>query len=123
MVVSTTKTKFINEKVAKLTLELQLLSKIEPQAANSAYVSGFKSKLNYLLRTVPEISEHLKPFKNVFRNYIPVITGGRHSSDLERSLLSLPTRYGGLNIGIPCDEAIHEYEKFRIDFIRLNNSN
>ena len=33
---------------------------------------------------------------------------------MERSLLSLPTRYGGLNIGIPCDEAIHEYENSRL---------
>ena len=33
---------------------------------------------------------------------------------MERSLLSLPTRYAGLNIGIPCDEAIHEYENSRL---------
>ena len=111
------KNKFVKEKIAKLTLELQLLSKIaeiELQAAYSAYVSGFRSKLDYLLRTVPEISGHLYPLENVLRrDFIPAITSGRHCSDLERSLLSLPTRYGGLNIGIPCDEAIHEYGNSR----------
>ena len=44
------KNKFVNVKIAKLRLQLQLLSKIaeiEPQPAYSAYVSGFKSKLNF----------------------------------------------------------------------------
>ena len=54
--------------------------------------------------------------------YFTAITGERHCSDLERSILSLPTRYDGLNIGIPGDEAIHEYEN-SISYIRLDKRN
>ena len=45
-------------------IQLKLLSTIaenQPQAAYLTFVSGFKSKLNYFMRTIPEISCHLVP--------------------------------------------------------------
>ena len=65
------KNKFVNEKINSMVNQLSLLSKIaeiEPQAAYGAFVVGFKSKLNYLLRTIPDISINLHPFEEIIRN-------------------------------------------------------
>ena len=82
--------------------QLILLSSIvksEPQAAYSAFVSGFKSKLNYVMGTSPGISQFLCPLEDRNRNkFIPAITGGHICSNNERRLLSLSTRYGKLAI-------------------------
>ena len=55
-----------NEYVMKLvnswTDQLHILSKIaeiDPQAAYSAFINGFRSKLTYFIRTIPEINELL----------------------------------------------------------------
>ena len=84
--------------------DLQLLSTIsetQPLAAYLALVSGFRSKLNYFMRTIPEISHHLVSLEETLCNrFIPAITGGHICNDTERKLLSLPTRFGGLAIPI-----------------------
>ena len=62
------KNKFVNEKVNSMVNQLHFLSKIaeiEPQAAYSAIVVGFKSKLNYLIRTLPDISNNLLSFEKI----------------------------------------------------------
>ena len=49
---------YIEERVSKWRDELLLLSKIaeiQPQAAYSAYMHGFKSKFNFFNRTIPTI--------------------------------------------------------------------
>ena len=80
--------------------QLKILAKIaetEPQAAYSAFVGGFKGKLTYLMRTIPELDEFLKPIEDTIRNeLIPALTGCHICSDNERKLLSLPSRYDGL---------------------------
>ena len=58
------KEKHVNELVTSLNNQLRLLSKIaetETQSAYAAFVSGFKSKLTYFIRTIPDISELLLP--------------------------------------------------------------
>ena len=76
--------------------QLVLLSSVaesQPQASYSAFGSGFKSKLNYLMRTIPGISQFLYPLEETVRNkFIAAITGGHICSNNERRLLSLPTR-------------------------------
>ena len=58
--------------------QLLLLSSIaesQPQATYSVFVSDFKSKLNYFLRTIPGKSQSLDPLEETFRNIrIPAIT-------------------------------------------------
>ena len=80
---------------------LPSLAESQPQAAYSAFANGFKSKLNYFMRTILAISQFLCPLEETVRNiFIPAITGGHICRDNERRLLSLPTRYGGLAIPI-----------------------
>ena len=96
------KEKYVSELVTNLNNQLQLLSKIAetgPQSAYATFVSGFRSRLTYFIRTIPDINELLLPLEHTIRQkFIPAITGGQICSDNEIVLLSLPTRYGGLNI-------------------------
>ncbi|XP_057302766.1 uncharacterized protein LOC130636933 [Hydractinia symbiolongicarpus] len=112
------KIEYVNSKVASLVEQLKLLSKIaelEPQSSYCAFVTGFKAKLTFLLRTVPDIKKLLQPIETVVRNeFIPAITGGHLCSENERLLLSLPTRLGGLNLTIFPDDAQVQFNNSRM---------
>ena len=72
---------------------LSTIPETQPQAAYLAFASGFKSKLNYFLRTMPNICQLLLPLERTIRNkFIPAVTKCRICSDKERVLISLPTR-------------------------------
>ena len=83
--------------------EIELLSQIaliEPQAAYTCYVNGMQNRYNYVMRTIKDID--LLPLEEAIRHQlIPAITGGKTINDDERSLLSLPPRYGVLGIRNP----------------------
>ena len=77
------------------------IAKTEPQAAYAAFTSGFKHKLTYFIRTIPNISSLLKPLdEKVNSELIPAITEGHHCNHRERTLLSLPVRLGGMGLPI-----------------------
>ena len=90
---------------------LPSIAQSQPHAAYSAFVSDFKSKLNYFMKTIPGISQFLYPLEETVRSkFIPAISGGHLCSNNERQLLSLPTRYGGLAIPIFYELAETEFE-------------
>ena len=107
------KREYVNDLVKDWNSQLCILSIIaenQPQAVYSAFVSGFKNKLSYFMRTIPDISNLLIPIEDTIRNrFIPAITGGRICNEEERRLLPLPTRYGGLAIAIFHEQADVEY--------------
>ena len=82
--------------------ELTLLSKIattQPQAAYSCFTAGYQYKLTYFLRTISGCEEHLVPVDEVIRHkFISALTGGHVVNELERQLLALPPRLGGLGV-------------------------
>ena len=47
---------------------LSTVAESQPQAAYSAFVSGFKNKLSYFMRTIPDISNLLIPIEDTIRN-------------------------------------------------------
>ena len=117
---------YMGELVTNFNNQLQLLSKIakraEPQPVYAAFVSGFKCKLTYFIRTIPDVSELLLPLGHKIRQkFIPAITGGQICSDSETVLLSLPTQYGGLNIPFFHETAKFEYENSMIITKQLTN--
>ena len=105
----TYKVQYIEDLVDDCNTQLKLLSttaETQSQAAYLAFVSGFRSRLNYFMRTIPKISHHLVSLEQTLRNrFIPAITGGHICSVTERKLLSLPTRFGGLTIPIFYEKA------------------
>ena len=69
--------KLVNDWNNKLCI-LSTVAESQPQAAYSAFVSGYKNKLSYFLRTIPDISNLLLPVEGTIRNrFMPAITGGR----------------------------------------------
>ena len=105
---------YVNELVAEWVLQLEELAKIamsEPQAAYSSFAAGFKHKLTYFIRTIPDLSEILKPVDDVINNkLIPAITVRQNISSENRKLLSLPVRMGGLGIPIYSESCVFEYQ-------------
>ena len=65
--------------------QLSLWSSIaenQTQAAYSPFVSGFKCKLNYFMRTIQGISQFLYPLEEIVRKkLIPATTGGHICSN------------------------------------------
>ena len=68
---------YMNEKINHW-IKVKLLSeiaKIEPQCALSCFISGYKHKLNYYMRTVPNISNLLRHINDIItKEFIPAIT-------------------------------------------------
>ena len=83
-------------------------AKLEPQAAYSCFVSGFKHKLNYIMRTILDIRHLLKPIEDIIlTKFIPE----KKINQIERKLLSLlPAIYGGLAIPIFAGTSDDEYK-------------
>ena len=90
---------------------LSQIAKIEPQAAYTCFISGYKHKLTYYMRTIPNIGQLLMQIDNVIMTeFIPAISGGINISETERKLLSFPPKYGGLGIPIFSEISDIEYE-------------
>ena len=65
----------------RLTI-LSTIAETQPQAAYSAFVSGFKNKLNSFMRTIPNIRCLLLSLERKIRNkFIPAVTEGRICND------------------------------------------
>ena len=103
----------LNDWVEQLQ-ELTKIAKSEPQAAYSAFVSGFQHKMTYFIRTIPDLTNILKPLDDYLtEHFIPAITEGHILSEADRKLISLPVRYGGLGIPIYQELCTREYNNSR----------
>ena len=86
-------------------------AKREPQAAYSCFIIAFKHKPSCVMRTIPNISDQLNQLDGeIISEFKPAITGGIHCSDIERQLLSLSSKLGGLEILILTEILNQEYE-------------
>ncbi len=107
---------YVTERVNKWIKDIKELSEIaveEPQAALSAYTKAMCHRWTFIQRTVPGISHLFAPLEHVIRNkFIPAVIG-RDISDLERDIISLPVRYGGLGIADASKTADREYSASR----------
>ena len=103
--------KYVSEKVTNWVSEVTKLAEFalsQPQACYAAYTFGLKHRWTYFLRTLPDIQDLLEPLENaISKVLIPAITEHR-SSQLDRDILALPVRLGGLGMTNPCLEANFE---------------
>ena len=108
---------YMGEKVMEWINQLEVLSKIavvEPQTAHCVFVGGFKYKVTYTMRTVPDIRKHLEKLdQTVDAKFIPTLTDGHFCNEMERKLLSRPVKYSGMGIVTFCDIAENEYNNSR----------
>ena len=109
--------KYVSELVEEWVAEMENLSKVarsEPQAAYSLFTSGFRHKITYFIRVIPNLQEVLKPLDDVIDNkFIPAITEGHFCSTIERQLFTLPVRLGGMGIPIFSELSGIEYANSR----------
>ena len=106
------KTEFIKKKVEKWTgdvIEIANIAKEEPQAALSAYNTGLSQRWTFVQRTMKGIAPLFMPIEDAIRETLIPALIGRHVSDLERRILALPYRYGGMGIRDPVQSADGEY--------------
>ena len=74
---------------------LSTIAETQLEAAYLAFATGFKSKLNYFLRSIPNIRHLLLPLeRTIWNKFIPAVTGYHWWNDEERVQILLPTRYG-----------------------------
>ena len=108
------KESYVVEKTDQWCKELSLLSeiaKIQPQAAYSCFVSGYKHKMNYVMRTIPNIGHLMERVDDIILSkFIPAITDGIKINQHERKLLSIPVKYGGLGLPIFAETSAIEHE-------------
>ena len=97
------------EKWVKDVTELSDIAVEEPQLAYSAFVKGISHRWSFVQRTIPTISNLFKPLEECIQKiFLPSLLG-RHISEVQRNILSLPVRFGGLGIANPVETADREY--------------
>ena len=96
---------FVTDRVQQLAEELEelaVITRTQPHAAYAAFTHGFTSKWFYLTRTMPDIGAYLLPLGVIIRTkLIPAFTCRPPPNDIERNLLALPARLGGIALVSP----------------------
>ena len=108
---------FVQMKIESWVGEIQSLAEIaatQPHAAYAAYTHYTMNKWNFLMRTIPGITDLLQPLEDaITTKLLPALTGRSAISSLERELISLPARLGGLGIPNPTQQADIQYQNSR----------
>ena len=94
---------FLDSKVDEWINDIEDLADIakrEPQAAYSAFNYGLSKRWNYVCRTTPGISQHLRRLEyKIQESFIPAILDRSFGTDqTSRKLFALPVKEGGLGI-------------------------
>ena len=108
------KEEYLATKVDGWIEEIKILSEIaksQPQAAYSCFITGFRHKVTYYMRTIHGASNQLQRLDQVIQTeFIPSITDGIICNENDRKLLSLPPKLGGLGLPIFAEISQIEYE-------------
>ena len=91
--------------------KLRLLSTIatsQPHAAFAAFTHGMSMK--WSSRTVPDIGCNLQVLEDIIRTvFIPSLTGRSPPNNVERLLMALPVRLGGLGLIDPSQTSDYNF--------------
>ena len=104
---------FLTNKVKEWSEELSLpatIAQVQPQAAYAAFTHGLMSKWLYLSHIMKDTSSSFQPLEQIIRTkLIPALTGKLPPDDIERNLLALPARLGGMALASPSHVINAEY--------------
>ena len=107
------KQKFVQKKIEQWVQDVEQLSTIaknEPQLALTAFTKALCMRWSFMQRTISDISHLFQPLENVIREqFLPAVIG-RKISDVERRMLALPVRFGGIGVLNPVNTADVEYD-------------
>ena len=104
---------YVRKKISGWMEDVQHLSKIakdEPQIAHCAFTKALCMRWSFTQRTIGGIGHLFVELEDVIREeFIPAVVG-RKVSDIERKILALPVRFGGLGILNPAETAEFEFQ-------------
>ena len=107
------KEEYVSKKIEKWVKDVEQISEIakeEPQIAFAAFTKALCMRWCFVQRTISGIKHLFEPLERSIReNLLPAIVG-RNISDIERKMLALPVRFGGIGIQNPVNTADNEYE-------------
>ena len=95
---------YVKTKVDKWVTDIEELSEIakdEPQSVYSSFTKAISHRWTYVQRTIPGIDHIFIPLEGVIREKLIPALVGRRVSDVERRILALPVRFGGMGIRDP----------------------
>ena len=105
--------RYVQQKVSVWAHEVDRLSSIaitQPHAAHAAFTHGLSSKWAYLARTIPDCDDLFKPLEDAIRQrLLPSLTGQNAFNDVDRDLMALPARLGGLGIIDPSHQSATQH--------------
>ena len=96
-------------KVDKWVAAVKKLAEIgttQPHAAYSAFTHCLQGQWTFLTRTMPDCAPLFEPLEHAIRHDFIRTVFKREINDMERDLLSLPARMGGMGIFKPTDECL-----------------
>ena len=106
------KEEYCRKLVSKWCTEVEYLSEIaknHPHEAYCNYIHSYQHKYTYYLRTIPDFEQYLKPIDDIVTYcFLPTLFGSPLTS-VERQIVSLPTRLGGLGIHVLAENAPKEF--------------
>ena len=106
------KESFVKKKIEGWVRDVEQLAEFgreEPQLAYSAYTKALCMRWTYVQRTISGISLLFQPLEDAIRDKLLPAIIGRDISDLERQMLALPLRFGGIGIQNPVLISDREY--------------
>ena len=92
---------YVADKVTSWVTQVERLSTFagtQPQSAYAAFVHSLRGKWTFLCRTMLEIGPYLVPVNNAVTDKLIPAMLQRPVNEVERELLSLPCRHGGLGL-------------------------
>ena len=103
---------YIDLKITKWVEDVEALADIakdEPQAVYASYTKAISHRWTYVQRTIPNIGHMFAPLETCIREKLIPSLVGRKISDIERNILALPVRKGGIGIANPVTTSDHEF--------------
>ena len=97
------------EEWVKEIINLADFATTQPQASYAVYTFGLKHRWTYFLRTLPDIQDLLQPLEEAITKFLLPALVDHKCSPLEREILALPVKKGGIGVTNPCIEATLEY--------------
>ena len=97
-------TRYLQQKAEAWVQEVSRLTEIaatQPQAAYSVFVHGLKHKRTFLSRVMSDVDAAMAPVEAVVVDDLIPALSGRPVSPVERELLALPCRHGGMGLTKP----------------------
>ena len=95
---------YVKKKVEKWVEDVEELARIardEPQVVYSSFTKAISHRWTYVQRTIPDIDHLFTPLEEAIREILIPAIIGRKISNIERRIMALPVRLGGLGIRDP----------------------